>query len=522
MAVIQISKIQVRRGLQENLPQLASGEMGWSVDERRLWIGNGTLAEGAPSIGNTEILTQNSDVLNAIRSYSFRGEESGYRSRTGPTVTTAVTRYFQDKIDEQISARDFGAVGDGITDDTESLQRAIDQIFPTTYYTTVGVRRQIHIPAGVYLISSELTIPPYASIRGDGPLSTFIKQTGATKDCVIKLRDSRAQIDGDLGTNAATLPFQIDISNLTLENTIDKDVVILDSVTDIAFNRVNFVGALSVPSTVGDGSSAVWMRDTAGSASWISFSHCEFSNTTYGILAEGDISSVTVSDSRFTNLFSGLHAIEATTVSPQHIKIANSQFINIATQAIYSDDDSSVTSAFNYFSAVGNTNGVLVNNSTPTTSVVSWNTSANYSIGDIFTRSAADQLVFPLISIISADTQPTVTQVTTIGALQSTPGATITLLNDTSANTLVELSDITSSAIIDYSLVRDTARRIGTIQVTHYNGDAIYQDDYNESGTTGVTLGFAGNATANTATLNYITSNVGIDATFKYTIRSFI
>lgn len=58
MAVIQISKIQVRRGLQENLPQLASGELGWSIDERRLYIGNGTLAEGAPEIGVTEILTE--------------------------------------------------------------------------------------------------------------------------------------------------------------------------------------------------------------------------------------------------------------------------------------------------------------------------------------------------------------------------------------------------------------------------------------------------------------------------------
>jgi len=58
MAVIQISKVQVRRGLQENLPQLDGGEMGWSTDERRLYIGNGTLSEGAPEIGVTEILTE--------------------------------------------------------------------------------------------------------------------------------------------------------------------------------------------------------------------------------------------------------------------------------------------------------------------------------------------------------------------------------------------------------------------------------------------------------------------------------
>lgn len=65
MAVIQISKIQVRRGLQENLPQLASGELGWSIDERRLYIGNGTLVEGAPEVGVTEILTEYSADNNA-------------------------------------------------------------------------------------------------------------------------------------------------------------------------------------------------------------------------------------------------------------------------------------------------------------------------------------------------------------------------------------------------------------------------------------------------------------------------
>lgn len=58
MAVIQISKIQVRRGLAENLPNLASGEFGWSIDAQRLYIGNGTVAEGAPATGLTEIFTE--------------------------------------------------------------------------------------------------------------------------------------------------------------------------------------------------------------------------------------------------------------------------------------------------------------------------------------------------------------------------------------------------------------------------------------------------------------------------------
>ena len=65
MAIVQVSRITHRKGDHDNLPQLAGAEFGWATDQRRLYIGNGTLAEGAPTVGNTEILTEHSD-LNAI------------------------------------------------------------------------------------------------------------------------------------------------------------------------------------------------------------------------------------------------------------------------------------------------------------------------------------------------------------------------------------------------------------------------------------------------------------------------
>ena len=71
MAVIQISRIQQRRGLEADLPQLSSAELGWSVDTRKLYIGNGTTEEGAPSIGKTEILTQYS-ILDFTTTFTDR------------------------------------------------------------------------------------------------------------------------------------------------------------------------------------------------------------------------------------------------------------------------------------------------------------------------------------------------------------------------------------------------------------------------------------------------------------------
>jgi hypothetical protein len=65
VAIVQISRITNRKGLQENLPQLAGAELGWCEDSRRLFIGNGQLPPngGAPVIGNTEILTEFSELI---------------------------------------------------------------------------------------------------------------------------------------------------------------------------------------------------------------------------------------------------------------------------------------------------------------------------------------------------------------------------------------------------------------------------------------------------------------------------
>jgi hypothetical protein len=62
VAIVQISQVTNRKGRAADLPQLAGAELGWSTDTRQLWIGNGTLADGAPVIGNTEILTEFSEI----------------------------------------------------------------------------------------------------------------------------------------------------------------------------------------------------------------------------------------------------------------------------------------------------------------------------------------------------------------------------------------------------------------------------------------------------------------------------
>lgn len=515
MAVISISKIQVRRGLQENLPQLASGEMGWSIDERRLYIGNGTTSEGAPIIGNTEILTQNSDVISAIKTYVFKGDESGYTSRTGPTIATFVQRSLQHKIDEQISLRDFITHTDVLSGDyTAALQRAIDQIFPIKKYNSFDVRRVLHIPAGLYLITSEITIPPYASISGDGPLSTVIRQVGTT-DVSFILRDSFGQSGaGMLGINGAQLPLSVNITNLTLEHSTNGNIVDLDSATNINFDRVIFKGSLVDYTTNITPRTGVQLLSSVGPTTRVSFNQCEFTQLTQGIVIDNDVSGILVNDCLFTSLYRGVVVASSSTTAPRHIKIVSSTFDDIATSAIISTGNSSIISAYNYYKDVGYSKLPL-----PIAEVLTWDNANNYSIGDTFQRPIADRARSKLIKI--TDTiYPIDAQASTSGSATVTPGHTELLANNTTANTSLILTSITSAAIIDYSITRGTSNRIGTLKLSHTNGEVIYEDDYTEIGNPNIILNF--NSDGDNAVMEYISANVGTSATLRYTIRSFI
>ena len=94
------------------------------------------------------------------------------------TVTatgTTTPRTLPDRFAETVSVKDFGAVGDGVTDDTAAIQAAVNAA------ANIGLGTRVYLPSGQYKISSEITVTNTKIVLyGDGIDATIIRQTSAT------------------------------------------------------------------------------------------------------------------------------------------------------------------------------------------------------------------------------------------------------------------------------------------------------------------------------------------------------
>lgn len=91
-------------------------------------------------------------------------------------------------IDGPINVKQFGAKGDGVHDDTDSIQRAINHVTDTTFeklysngkfiYTKGG--GTVYIPSGIYRITETIVIGQYCRIIGDSSIG--LELVRATKE----------------------------------------------------------------------------------------------------------------------------------------------------------------------------------------------------------------------------------------------------------------------------------------------------------------------------------------------------
>ncbi len=185
MAIVQISRVQHRRGLSSNLPRpnLAEGELGFTLDTGELFIGAPNFP---PVVGrdsypyqNLRILTEFSlrNLLSSlIHVYRYQNRNNlnfpGVRSyRANPAYT--VEQLLQEKLDEVVSVKSYGALGDGTTDDSKAIKQACIDLYTESF--SKAEPRILYFPAGVYVIQAE-SLPLFKGTRwvGDGKGRTVI------------------------------------------------------------------------------------------------------------------------------------------------------------------------------------------------------------------------------------------------------------------------------------------------------------------------------------------------------------
>ena len=524
MPIVSISKIQHRYGLQKNLPQLSTAELGWSLDQRKLFIGNGPVSDGAPAVGNTEILTQYSDILALSDSYQYKGDAAGYTHQTGVSMSAPTTRTLQRKLDEHVSVKDFGAVGDGVEDDTDAIERALYQLFAIN--SNEEVRRTLFFPAGVYKVIRTLKVPTYAKIYGEGKNSSTIKQT-TDSITAIELADSKQQTDPNIGTNSATIPSFIEINDISIEHsgTLGGDVVKIVATRNCIFRRVNFKGATGAAVSAGTGKSCINIGRTnqidpetslVYPTTNIVFEQCDIRNNVYGLLIEGDVNGVLLNACRFYRVYQGAKIGEdSSSTDLTSIKFTNCVFNKIYQQGInVFTGTSGIVSSYNHFQNVGNQD--YDDASGTPTPVITFGDDGNVSIGDIFDRASE---TLGNSSTYRVDGQGFdnyyLDSVNGIyyGYYKTNSGKSISLADNTlvaASSTITFDSTHEKSTMIYYTATRGSDQRQGVLRVTGAN----VTDEYNETANIG--LEFSATDAAGTITLNFTTTSTGSAVTFKY------
>mgnify|MGYP003634370853 CR=1 FL=1 len=539
MPQVQISRIQHRRGKASDLPQLAAGELGWSVDQQKLYIGNGTVADGAPAVGNTEIMTAGSSGFTTALSHTYKG----YLGDSTPIVTGAtgdVSRTVQKRLDDYVSVKDFGAVGDDSTADVVAIQRAIDELYSDTDQNDARARRTLFFPAGTYKINASLTIPPYAHLVGEGPDKTIIKNSASAPALVTE--DDDGQVYGNIGDSGATTPTQIQISNMTIRTTVAYGGLSIDNATKVFVNNVKFQGTFVSGGTDASNSKGVTVRSTTAlPCAYIVFDQCQFTGFARLVDMSYDVTNVRFTNCDFSTAYYGAllgaemdGSTNGLTKGPRDVQFSGSSWSTIGQQAIWvkpaagADAGTGARNVISYGNWYAETvaNSFDGVNSFIEVPVIQFDNDECTSTLDFFERTSQRNTDFS----DSTDPSNTPPEVQGIG-LHKKAVKQITLADNTSSatDTGIYLPGFTDKGVrITYKMNRGAKYRTGVFTISSAGELCTFNDDFEETSDVGTTLSAItsdGDSTAGNDTIRVkftTTSDSSTAVTMEYQIEILV
>ena len=408
MAVVSISRIQIRRGRKNEgsgLPQLAGGELAWAVDTQEMFIGNGSVAEGAPFVGNTKLLTEKDNILAFAKSYEYKSTNDSIQ--TGPGLTP-IQRSLQDRLDDIVSITSFNALGDG-SDQTDQIQRAITQLYMNPNDPLNNSNRVIlQMLPGNYVVSRTIVLPSFVNIIGSGIDNTVLTKTTpgpvfrTVSDVDIPLINQLNATDLAAYVNSSAITEtnqsrNIHISDMTID-VAGSAGFLLNSVRDSEFRNIKIKGTWTNGSTLDNTNYGIKMTmvTTGGVGKNNTFQNIKFEGLSVGVYSDNDIEDNRLSECSFETHYNGiafgtnqLLGATAATTGPRSTKVNNCRFKNIDRQAIYIKYGAYNISQSNSFIDVGYqwTAGVIQKNN-PQWPIIEFGDTAynNGSDNDYFNR----------------------------------------------------------------------------------------------------------------------------------------
>ncbi len=441
MAVVQISKIQIRKGrkLESGIPQLSGGELAWAVDTQELYIGNGSVADGSPAVGNTKILTEYDNILELTRSYKF--------AEGSPEIIRSIGRSLQSKLDEYVSIRDYGATGDGSSDNTLAIQRALDDLFLNE---NTEFRKILFIPNGTYLCLSNLLIPSNAIIVGESNTDAILN----INNNIIATKTTSGVTIGSF--SPSNRPDNIKISNLKIRTT--TGLVNITGLRNSQFNKVIFEGPYVLGAT-GSNSLVAWSNDIEGTkVTDITFDQCEFIKGYVGISAISSSALTTeihFTRCKFNNCGQGIY-ISGIINQENQWTVRNSYFDLIFNQAIYSSNGRGLLIEQSKFIKCGNG---LNDSSTPLYPIIEFGQHQNNNVTDCYFDRIQDA------SVTSSSSKLAYPEVLKSSRTTISNNVTSGITLSDGQRTLAVFSALNRYIFVDYVLTLDSYIRKGKISL---------------------------------------------------------
>lgn len=236
---------------------------------------------------NTSLTLKNGDYVGSEGPIQLLG--FGPDNQITILASDTPNRYLQQVLDDYVSIKNFGVIGDGISNDSETIYNAIVAIYKENVFPMY--LKKLYIPSGTYNITSQLPLPNGCYLSGDGIGRTVLKASDLLVPLFVTMDNAY-----NISTNENYGMFGDYPSNITIENmTIDMTSSFSDSFymgksSNITFKNVEFKGA--------NGKAIISLNKEI---SFIKIENCFFSGGQNSILSNGSINYMLANNNIFQN-----------------------------------------------------------------------------------------------------------------------------------------------------------------------------------------------------------------------------